>query len=282
VNASPQPAGFLGAGPAAGARSALFGAPLDATVSFRPGSRFGPGAIRAASPVLEQWSPALGVGLDERPFCDLGDLEFAPGEVEPALAAIAATVERICALGQRPLMLGGEHLVTLPAVAALARRHPGLRVLQFDAHADLRADYLGRAASHATVLRRISELVGPERCFQVGIRSATAEEWAFARGRTHLAPGAGAALPAGWRAELEAGPVYVTLDIDCADPAHAPGTGTPEPGGPTARELLEAVDGLAGLRIVGADLVEVAPAYDAGGITAVLAAKLVRELLLLP
>lgn len=278
--AGPQVQGFLGAGPRETARWVLYGAPLDATVSFRPGSRFGPSAIRAASPVLEEWSPTLGVGFQDRPFCDLGDLEFSPGDVDGALAAIGATTAGIAAEGRRPLLLGGEHLVTWPAVAEMAKRHPGLRVLQFDAHADLRVDYMGRAASHATVMRRVAEVIGPDRCYQVGIRSGTVEEWAYATGSTRFAPGA-VDLPDAWRAELAQGPVYVTVDIDFCDPAHAPGTGTPEPGGATARELLQAIDGLAGLPLVGADVVEVAPAYDPGGATAVLAAKVVRELLLL-
>lgn len=277
---TPQAPGFLGAGPRAAARWVLFGAPLDATVSFRPGSRFGPGAIRAASPVLEEWSPALGVGFAERPFADAGDLEFAPGDVDGALQAIHQVAADILAEGRRPLMLGGEHLVTWPAVAAAAERHPGLRVLQLDAHADLRADYMGLAASHATVMRRVTEVIGPDRCYQLGIRSGTAEEWALGSTATHFAPGA-SALPAAWREELARGPLYLTVDIDFADPAFAPGTGTPEPGGATAGELLRLIDGLAGLQLVGADVVEVAPAYDSAGATAVLAAKVVRELLLL-
>lgn len=276
-----NPGAFLGAGGRQGARWAIFGAPLDATVSFRPGSRFGPSAIRAASPVLEEWSPILGAGFDHRPFCDLGDLEFAPGDVDGALDAIRGLVARLLEDRIRPLMLGGEHLVTWPAVAAMAERRPDLRVLQFDAHADLRTDYLGRRASHATVMRRVAEVVGPARCYQVGIRSGTREEWTFAKAGTHFAPGA-TRVPRQWLAELGSGPVYVTVDIDFVDPAYAPGTGTPEPGGPTAIDLLSAVDGLADLDIVGADVVEVAPAYDPGGITATLAAKVVRELLLLP
>lgn len=276
----PIPPGFLGASTWAAARWAIFGAPLDATVSYRPGSRFGPMAIRAASPVLEEWSPALQVGFAQRPFCDLGDLEFAPGDVEGALAAIRDVVGRIVVEGRRPLMLGGEHLVTWPAVASMAEHHPGLRVLQLDAHADLRMDYMGRTASHATVMRRVAEVVGAGSCFQVGIRSGTAEEWAFARAATRFAPGA-RTVPEAWRSELANGPIYITVDIDFVDPAYAPGTGTPEPGGPTAGDLLALIDGLAGLPIVGADVVEVAPAYDPGGVTATLGAKVARELLLL-
>lgn len=277
----PAPARFLAAGPWESARSVLFGAPLDATASFRPGCRFGPAAVRAASAVLEEWSPALGAGLNERPIADLGDLDLPPGDTQEALAAVAQTVTRIAEADKRPLMLGGEHLVTWGAVRALAALHADLCVLQFDAHCDLRASYLGRSDSHATVMRRVAELVGGRRCYQIGVRSGTAEEWSYGRRHTRLLP-EGRALPPAWRAELEGAPVYVTVDVDFADPAFAPGTGTPEPGGATAAELLAAVDGLAGLRLVGADVVEVAPPYDAGGVTAILAAKVVRELALLP
>jgi agmatinase len=279
MSGKPRPLGFLGAGTREGARWALVGAPLDATVSYRPGSRFGPPAVRAASWVLEEWSPAAGRGLEDVGLCDLGDLDLPPGDVPASLAAIGDTVEALASEGLRPFVLGGEHLVTLPAVAALAARHPGLRVLQFDAHADLRDEYLGLRLSHATVMRRISEVVGPERVYQLGIRSGTEAEWRFGRGATRMAMDA-LTLPAEWRQALESGPVYVTVDIDCVDPAFAPGTGTPEPGGPGAREFLAALDGLRGLRLVGADVVEVAPAYDPGAITAILAAKAVRQVLL--
>ena len=272
---------FLGAGDWGPARSVLFGAPLDGTGSYRPGSRFGPGAVRAASPVLEERSPALEAGFAERPFCDLGDLDLPPADVDEAMEAIAALVRRVVAAGKRPLMLGGEHLVTWPAVRAVAERYPDLAVLQFDAHCDLRTDYLGRPASHATVMRRVAEVVGPMCCYQFGVRSGTAEEWAYGRAHTTFLPYA-RALPLQWREALAGRPLYVTLDIDYADPAYAPGTGTPEPGGASAAEMLAVVDSLAGLSVVAADVVEVAPAYDAGGITAALAAKVVRELLLLP
>jgi agmatinase len=277
----PTPPRFLGAGPWATARWALFGAPLDVTGSYRPGSRFGPGAVRSASPVLEEWSPVLGAALDTCPFCDLGDLDLPPGEVAAALGSIGDTVHHIVAAGKRPLMLGGEHLVTWPAVQAVVASHPDLAVLQIDAHCDLRAEYMGHAASHATVMRRVAEVVGPQRCYQLGLRSGTAAEWAYGQAHTRFLPHA-RALPPAWREELAARPLYLTVDIDFVDPAFAPGTGTPEPGGATAEELLALVDGLVGLPVVAADLVEVAPAYDPAGITAILAAKVVRELLLLP
>ena len=271
---------FLGCRGRGESRSALFGAPLDATVTFRPGSRFGPLAVRAASPVLEDWSPRLRRSLSDRPFCDLGDLDFAPGDVPGALRAIGDLVAELLEDGLRPVMLGGEHLVTVPAVEAVARRHPDLHVLQIDAHADLREDYLGVGLSHACVMRRIAERLGPKRCLQLGIRSGTAEEWAYATERTRFAPGV-QPLPSAWEPVLRSVPIYLTVDIDAADPAAAPGTGTPEAGGFSARELLEVLWAMDGLNIVAADVVEVAPAYDPTGITATLAAKVVREILLM-
>lgn len=271
---------FVGAGRWGPAQAVLFGAPLDVTVTFRPGSRFGPSSIRAVSSVLEEWSPVLGRGFADRPFHDAGDLELIPGDVGAALRSTEEVVGAIADAHRRPIMLGGEHLVTIAAIRALAPRYPDLCVIQFDAHADLREDYMGLALSHATVMRRVAEVVGPQRLYQVGIRSGTADEWEYARRATHMHP-YDVHLPASWRDGLREHPVYVTVDVDSVDPAFAPGTGTPEPGGPSAMDLLQAIDALDGLHLVGADVVEVAPAYDASGRTAVLAAKLVRELLLI-
>ncbi len=271
---------FVGAGRWELARSVLFGAPLDVTVTFRPGSRFGPSTIRAVSPVLEEWSPVLSRGFGERPFHDAGDLELIPGDVSAALRSIEEVVGTIAGANRRPIMLGGEHLVTIAAIRGLAPRYPGLCVIQFDAHADLRGDYMGLTLSHATVMRRVAEVVGPKNLYQVGIRSGTAEEWEYAHDATHMHP-YDVQLPVAWRDVLCEHPVYVTVDVDSVDPAFAPGTGTPEPGGPSAMDLLRAIDALDGLRLIGADVVEVAPAYDLSGRTAVLAAKLVRELLLI-
>jgi agmatinase len=268
---------FLAAGPPGSARGGLFGVPLDATVSFRPGSRFGPAAVRAASEVLEEWSLALGESLQEHPFCDLGDVVCAPGDVGGALAAARERTAEVLSGGLIPLVLGGEHLVTLPVLDAVADVHPGLAVVQMDAHADLRDDYLGQRLSHATVMRRVVERVGGGNVFQLGIRSATGEEAAYARAHTRFFPFEVAGPLAGLRDELVGRPVYVTIDVDVVDPAFAPGTGTPEPGGVSAAELLEAIGLLRGLRVVGLDVVEVAPAYDPGGVTAALAAKVLRE-----
>jgi agmatinase len=252
----------------------LLGVPLDLTTSFRPGARFGPAAIRQASDVLEEWSLALGRGLEQVPFRDAGDVALPPGDLPGSLAAIEAAAR---AVPGTLVALGGEHLITWPLVRVAASRHADLHVIQLDAHADLRAEYLGLRHSHATVMRLCAERLGRERIHQFGIRSATAEEAAYAadlHGFEVLEPLRRAVDRLG---DL---PVYVTIDIDVADPAFAPGTGTPEPGGVDARELLAAVAALRGLRVVAADVVEVAPAYDPGGITAALAAKVVRELIL--
>lgn len=254
----------------------LFGAPLDVTTCFRKGTARGPGRIRELSHVLEEYSPDLDADLRDLCLHDAGDLALP----EDPAAAVAFIEQWVASLGrgQVPVMLGGEHLVTLGAVRALAARHPGLAVLQLDAHADLRDGYQGQPLSHATVMRRVAEAIPPRSLHQLGVRSASREEMAYAAEHTHLWPGR---LGPSLAAVLEAigdRPVYLTVDIDVADPAFAPGTGTPEPGGASAAELLEAARALRGRRVVGLDVVEVAP--DPGDLAAVLAAKLVREALL--
>lgn len=263
-----------------GARAVLLGAPMDWTVSFRPGSRFGPGAIRAVSEAIEEYSVYLDRSLEDVAFFDAGDLVLPFGSARGSLELIEAAADDLWADGHFPFFLGGEHLVTLGVLRAAARRHPGLVVLHWDAHADLRPGYLGEPDSHASVMRRALEECRGVTLVQLGVRSGTAEEFAFARERTRLVPFEVAAPLRHLRPELEGRPIYLSLDIDVVDPAFAPGTGTPEPGGITSRELLEAVHLLQGLNLIGCDLVEVSPPYDASQRTAVLAAEVVRELLL--
>jgi agmatinase len=254
---------------------------MDQTVSFRSGARNGPRQIRSVSEVLEEYSPRLDRDLADLKFYDTGDVLVVPGMVEENLERIAGTTGKILGDGKLPFMLGGEHLVTLPAVKSVAGYHPGLAVIHFDAHADLRDRYMGMSLSHATVMRRVTEIVGPDNLFQFGIRSGTREEFAFARSSVNFHSSVDAALVAGAAERLKGKPVYVSLDIDVLDPAYAPGTGTPEPGGCTPGQLFEALEALSGLQVVGFDLVEVCPAYDQSDRTAILAAKLVREALLI-
>lgn len=259
----------------------ILGAPMDQTVSFRPGARLGPRQVRSVSEVLEEYSPRLDRDLADLRYVDLGDVALVPGMVEESLDRIAQSVRRVIQDGKLLVMLGGEHLVTLPAVRCAAEIYPELSVIHFDAHADMREGYMGMQLSHATVMRRVSEITGGDRVFQFGIRSGTREELAFARSAVNFYPGVDVDGVAGAAQKLKGKPVYITLDIDVLDPAYAPGTGTPEPGGCTPDQLFSALEALSGLDVVGFDLVEVCPPFDQSERTAILAAKLVREAILL-
>ena len=261
------------------ARVVLYGAPYDSTTSFRPGTRFGSRAIRAESYGLELYSPYQDAELRGR-VLDSGDLELPFGDPAPALSMIEARAAEILQGGKVPFLLGGEHLVTLGAVRAAAKMHPDLHILHFDAHADLRADYLGSPLSHACVLRRCHELVGDGRIYQFGIRSGDKAEFDWGKGHvfTHKfdLEGLGEALDA-----LQGKPVYLTVDLDVLDPSVFPGTGTPEPGGVSFDALRRAVtDACRRLNIVAADVNELSPHYDPSGISTAAACKIVREMLI--
>lgn len=279
-----RPGRFLAASDDAAAPVVLLGAPMDATTSFRPGTRFGPARIREVSDGLEEYSPALDRELAEVPFFDAGDVDIPFGAPEPALSIIEAAVAEIVGAGRFPFVMGGEHLLTLAPLRAVAAAYPDLVVLQIDAHADLRDDYLGQRLSHATVMRRAAELLGPENVYQLGIRSGTKEEYDFGRRFTRFFPlGAGDTLRAAAEAAVAAigqRPVYITLDIDVLDPAFAPGTGTPEPGGVHPGDLFQTLQRLQELSVVAMDLVEICPPQDVSDITAMMGAKIVRESIL--
>lgn len=272
---------FLGmARPDAEASWAFFGVPMDFTASFQPGSRFGPARIREASYGLETYSWALARDLTEARVADLGDLEFPFGNVSLALVRIEEAASSVLAGGKRFLAVGGEHLVSLPLIRAVHRRYPDLAVVHWDAHADLRDEYLGEHLSHATVLRRVAELIAPRSLFQFGIRSGTAEEARYAAGHTRLFPFSVFEPLKAVREELRGRPLYVTIDLDVLDPAYFPGTGTPEPGGISADEAFRALHLFRGLDVVALDLVETMPVHDLSQRTAILAAKMVREAIL--
>lgn len=273
---------FLGAGADyAGARVVLVGAGLDATVCFRPGTREGPRAVRQFSQCLEEYSLYLDQDIREVPFCDLGDVNLPLGDVGEALREIERVATGILSDGKIPVLVGGEHLVTLAVLRAVFQRYPDVVVLHFDAHADLRDEYLGVKLSHATVMRRVVELLGPGRVFQFGVRSADRAEITFARDHTRLFLYEVHRPLAAVYPEITGKKVYITLDVDVVEPAYAPGVGTPEPGGIGPGELLKAVYALRGLDVVGFDVVEINPLCDPGGLAPLLAAKVLREMVLI-
>ena len=257
----------------------IFGAPYDSTTSNRPGTRFAASAMRLESWGLETYSPYQDLDLTDKNIYDAGELELPFGRPEPALGMIEMTAAEIIKDGKKPLMIGGEHLVTLGAVRAAYVKYPDLRIIHLDAHTDLREHYLGERLSHATVLRRCHDHLGDDRIFQFGIRSGTREEFAWANGHTHLQKfdlkGYDQVISG-----INDAPVYFTLDLDVLDPSVFPGTGTPEAGGISFMDLLGAITKLRRLNIVGCDVVELAPNYDATGISTALACKVIRELLL--
>jgi agmatinase len=258
---------------------ALFGAPFDSTASYRPGARYGCSAIRSEFYGLESYSPYQDRDLTDVRVFDGGDLELCIGDAKTALAQIETHAEEVLLAGKRPVMLGGEHLVTLGVLRVLSEYYPNLHVLHFDAHADLRDDYLGAKLSHATVMRRAWELLGDNRVRQFGIRSGDRSEFAWGKGRvqTRLFDFSGLDEVA---RKLKDRPVYVTLDLDVLDPSAFPGTGTPEAGGVSFTELLDAIRAMSRLNVVGFDLVELAPGLDPSGISTATACKILREMLL--
>ncbi len=260
----------------------LFGAPFDSTTSFRPGARFGPSAMRHESFGLETYSPYQDADLRDYAIMDSGDLELCFGSPEMALRDIQARAEEILDAGKLPLLLGGEHLVTLGAVRAAAQRYPDLHILHFDAHADLREDYLGAKLSHASVIRRCHDSLGDGRIHQFCIRSGDREEFRFAQaGHTEMHPFSFDGLPETVETlQRDNVPVYLTIDLDCLDPSAFPGTGTPEAGGVSFPQLLDAIQTACWARIVAADVNELAPMLDPSGASTATACKAVRELLL--
>ncbi len=273
---------FIGCDAAfADARLVLFGAPFDSTTSFRPGARFGSSAMRHESFGIETYSPYQDRDLTDCAIFDSGDLELCFGSAEAALADIEARAAEILKADKMPILLGGEHLVTLGSVRAVAKKYPNLHIIHFDAHADLRDDYLGAKLSHACVIRRCHDILGDGRIHQFCIRSGDREEFRFARQHTEMHPFSFEGLDTVCaRLIAEDAPVYLTIDLDCLDPACFPGTGTPEAGGVTFPQLLTAILQVAQLNVVAADLNELAPMLDPSGASTAMACKVLRELLL--
>jgi agmatinase len=251
---------------------ALLGCPLDVTSSFRGGTKFAPDSIRKASWTLETYSPYLKRDLDEVVFHDEGNLELHPANLEYSLDLIENAVAGIVEKGHKCLIMGGEHLITYPIMKAVRNHFGDVQIVHFDAHCDLRDEYEGQKLSHATVMKRVSELGGPE-FLQIGIRSGTRQEFE----ELHLIDS-----PSQLSARLNRNmPVYMTFDIDVFDPSLVAGVTTPEPGGLMFKEVMEYFSLFAGLNIIGADIVELAPDYDTTFVSSITASKVAREILML-
>ena len=257
----------------------LFGAPFDGTTSFRPGTRFGSKAIRSESFGIETYSPYQDRDLEDLKVFDAGDLELCFGNTEKILKDIEECTDKILDDKKLPVMIGGEHLVTLGTVRAFAKKYDDLHVVHFDAHTDFRDDYLGEKLSHATVMRRVLEIIGDKKLFQYGIRSGEKAEFEFAKKHSNLTKFDFSNLEEDLKA-LEGKPVYFSIDLDVLDPSEFPGTGTPEAGGVRFMELLNAILTVSKLNIVGFDIVELSPHYDNSGRSTAIACKILRELLL--
>lgn len=252
----------------------MLGMPFDCTASYRPGSRFAPEMIRLASWGLETYSPRFEKDLEDVNFHDAGDLELPWGNSSKSLEVIKENVEVIYRDKKKVFGIGGEHLVTLATMHAILKYSDNLAVVHFDAHTDLRKEYLGEAMSHSAVLYHIGMLIGFDNIKQIGVRSGTQEEFELMKKYNTKVD-----FP-DQLSKLKNKNVFVTVDLDVLDPSVIAGTGTPEAGGFTFNELMEWFEGLKGLNIIGADVVELAPNYDASGVSTAVAAKVIRELLM--
>ena len=263
------------------AQIVLFGAPFDSTTSFRPGARFGSSAMRHESFGLETYSPYQDKDLLDYNVFDSGDLELSFGSSEKALKDIEKRANEILKDNKLPILIGGEHLVTLGAVRAAIKKYPNMHIIHFDAHADLRDDYLGAKLSHACVLRRSYDLLGDGKIHQFCIRSGEKSEFDFAKIHTDMHKfsfdGLDEVVDSLQKANV---PVYFTIDLDCLDPSIFPGTGTPEAGGVSFMDLLNAIKKVSKLNIIGADVNELAPMLDQSGASTAVACKVLRELML--
>ena len=257
----------------------IFGAPFDSTTTYRPGTRFASKAIRSESYGLETYSPYQDKDLEDIKVFDGGDIELPFGNPRKALDMIGEKAKVILDAGKLPCMIGGEHLVTLGMFEEVQKKYPDIRVIHFDAHTDLRNEYLGETLSHASVIRRIWDIIGDDRIYQFGIRSGERDEFYWAKEHTQLNKFNFDGLDEAIK-DCEGYPVYFTIDLDVLDPSIFPGTGTPEAGGVSFLQLLSAIIKVSELNIVGIDVNELAPNLDQSGVSTAVACKVIRELLL--
>jgi agmatinase len=247
----------------------ILGCPFDGTASFRPGARFGPSAIRRASRGIETFSPYSERDLTSLRVHDMGDLDVPLGDKKISFRLIQEGLRKILSAGKFPVLLGGDHLISLPVVEEMLRVHPHLHLVHIDAHTDLREDYLGETLSHSTVMRKLLGPLGEGRLSQIGVRSGTEEEFRLARSSVRSMV-----------KRLKNVPVYISLDLDVIDPSLLPGVGTPEPGGLTFQEFIALLKELRSLHVVGFDVVELTPDYDPSQVSSVTASVILREMIL--
>lgn len=260
-------------------RIAILGCPYDGSSTFRPGARFGPSSIRRSSWGIETYSPYFKKDLEELSIHDMGDLELPLGEKEASLDLIKKALREILNSKKYPILLGGDHLITLPVVEEIYKIYPELHLIQIDAHMDLRDNYLGETLSHSTVMRRIIELIGNNRLSQFGIRSGTKEEFELAKHIGSFKYQTSLELKKLIK-RLKEKPVYISLDLDAFDPSIIPGVGTPEPGGLTFQQFLSLIKDLQSLNVIGFDIVELAPDYDQTQTSPITASVILREMIL--
>ena len=260
-------------------RIVILGCPFDGSASFRPGARFGPSAIRKASWGIETYSPYFRRDLTQLLIHDMGDLELPPGEKKIAFPLIRKALHKILSKNKFPILLGGDHLITLPILEEILAIYPDLHLLQLDAHTDLREDYLGESLSHSTVMRRVVDRLGKGRLFQIGIRSGTEEEFKCAEKIGSLVSLGQNSVRSMVR-RLKKSPVYITLDLDLFDPGLLPGVGTPEPGGLTFEGFISLLKILKALHVIGFDIVELTPDYDPTQVSSITASVVLREMIL--
>ncbi len=264
----------------ASSKAVLFGVPFDGTTSFKPGARFGPSSMREESWGLESYSPYLNRDLEDIKLFDYGNLELPFGDKINALKMIEEISDEIVESNKIPIMMGGEHLVSYATIKSLHKKYKNLKVIHFDAHTDLREDYLGESFSHATVFRRVSEFLDDKSLYQFCIRSGLKEEFEWATKNIYMEKFTYNTLESKVE-ELITEPVYITIDLDVFDPSVFPGTGTPEPGGIDFHDMMKIIKILSKLEnTVGLDVVELSPKHDASGVSTAVACKTLRELVL--
>lgn len=255
----------------------MIGVPFDGTCSFRPGTRFAPEQIRVASRGIETYSPYFNKDLDDISFYDAGELDLPFGNTQRVLDMVYDVTREVLVAGKKYFGIGGEHLVSYPAIKAYYEKYPDLYVVHFDAHTDLRDEYLGEALSHSTVIKKVADLIGFDNLSQVGIRSGESYEFELMKKHNTLVKSA-----EDFRdilSGIKGRPVFITLDLDVLDPSVLPGTGTPEVGGFSFSELMSYFKVLTDSNIVGMDMLELSPFLDTSANSTVAAAKVAREML---